>query len=141
MTDTARRLGRDPWYHKLHEGFVEADNYRGKPGELTGVIDTASGQIVQIRMHNGTQAGGFIVPTVPASSSASMVGAAAAVPPISVTQTGGGPVPINHALGYVPMVQVLDSAGVPVDFTVVHDDADNLQLTMAVDGTYEVLLR
>lgn len=141
MSDTSRRLGRDPWYHKLHEGQTEANRYTGKPGELTGVLDATSREIVQIRMHNGQLAGGFIVPTVPASSSASMVGAAAAVPPMAITQTGGAVVNIAHLLGYVPMVQVLDATGAPVAFTVDHIDGDNLTLLMAADGSYEVILR
>lgn len=146
MTSLSSRRGRDPENHLIHENRSAADNYKGMHGELTfladGTGDTAT--VVEIRAHNGLTYGGFSIPLVPSRDSVpALLPVARVVPPIPVTTTTAPEVvPISHELGYFPLVQVLDENGqVVADALIVHDDDENLSITLPLAGDYTIILR
>lgn len=146
MTSLTGRRGRDPEQHLVHESRAAADRYKGMHGELTFVAEgnEEGAALVEIRAHNGLQYGGFSVPVVQARDNlASTLPLARVVPPIEVTTTVDPEVvPISHELGYFPIVQVLDNTGQVVPGAlIVHDDAENVSVTIPTAGDYTVVLR
>ena len=107
---TNRERGRDPEQHATHAGAAAADNFTGMHGELTFVADggSAHAAVIQLRAHNGIDAGGYVVAAVPASEPRAVL-PTASVPP--AFPAAGKETLISHELGYTPLVQVLDAAG------------------------------
>lgn len=141
MSSTKQRLGRDPELHQIHTTVAEANAYKGHRGEITLVQD-ATGALFQLRAHDGVQVGGFVAALAAASSPAGMAPNSVAVPPIErVTAAANEEVAINHGLGYQPVVVVTSAAGAAVAVTVVHNDADNVTITIPTAGTYTIQLR
>ena len=143
MAGPQGRKGRDPELHFIHTSIAEANRYTGQAGELTFVAN-ANGDIVQLRAHNGIKAGGFAMPLAPgAAVMAEMV--RVVLPPFVITVPASGSFTLNHLLGYIPDVQLLDGTGAIInipDITIVHDDVENTTFINAgiVDTTFTVIL-
>ena len=143
MAGPQGRKGRDPELHFIHTSLAEANRYTGQAGELTFVAN-ANGDIVQLRAHNGTKIGGYAMPLAPGSAlMAEMV--RVVLPPFIITVPALGSFTLNHQLGYIPDVQLLDGSGALVtltDISIVHDDFENTTFHNAnsVDETFTVIL-
>ncbi len=143
MSGPQARKGRDPELHIVHQGLAAANAYPGQYGELTFVAD-ANGDIIQLRAHNGTKLGGFAMPLAPgAGLMASMC--RVVLPPFPITVPAGGSFTLNHVLGYIPDVQLLNADGDIVtlpDISITHDDVENTTFNNAdiVDLTFTVIL-
>lgn len=146
MTSIRGRRGRDPEQHLIHENRAAADAFKGMFGEITGVAEGEGegAYIAELRFHNGVTYGGFAIPLtaalpeVPASLTV-----ARAVDPVEVTTTGPDEaVAINHDLGYLPIVQVLNDVDDSiVAASVQHHDEQNVTVTIPLAGDYTILLR
>lgn len=146
MTSIRGRRGRDPEQHLIHENRTAADAFKGMFGEITGVAEGAGegANIAELRFHNGVTYGGFAIPLAPALPPVpSSIPVARAVEPVEVTTTGANEaVAINHDLGYLPIVQVIDdSDNSVVDAKVQHHDEQNVTVTIPLAGDYVIVLR
>ena len=143
MAGPQGRKGRDPELHFIHTSIAEANRYIGQAGELSFVAN-ANGDIIQLRAHNGTKVGGYAMPLAPgAALMAEMV--RVVLPPFIITVPALSSFTLNHQLGYIPDVQLLNGAGaiiMPSDITITHDDVENTTFNNAnsVDETFTVIL-
>lgn len=146
---TKHRRGRDPEQHVVHAGMADANRFKGSHGELTFVAEAVSAdmsrQIIQMRAHNGLDAGGFVVPLVPASSPRALLPGAVVYPKVAVTLVEATPLTVQHDLGYWPLVQVVDPATgtVVADVEIVHSLVDDNSFTVESEtaGDFELLIR
>lgn len=131
---TNRERGRDPEQHVTHAGAAAADNFTGMHGELTFVAEggSAHAAVIQLRAHNGIDAGGYVVAAVAASEPRAVL-PVASVPP-EFTAWGGGTL-ISHELGYFPLVQVLNDLGYVVPPTSIA--VNELEITVASPASNE----
>lgn len=152
---TKQRRGRDPEQHVVHAGIADANRFKGMHGELTFVAAATEDNpraIVQARLHNGLDNGGFVLQTIPATSPSSVLPPAVVFPATEIElpaeDEGEGSVVIEHGLGYLPLIQLVSSAGdillaVPSTITARHLDANRVQISNSaeVDVTLTVILR
>lgn len=110
---TKRERGRDPEQHVTHAGISAADNFIGMHGELTMVAEGGSdhAHVIQLRAHNGIEAGGYVVPVIPATEPRAPLTFASVPPEFNAP---GASLLVTHELGYKPLVQVLDADGIVI---------------------------
>lgn len=131
---TNRERGRDPEQHVTHAGAAAANNFTGMHGELTFVAEggSAHAAVIQLRAHNGIDAGGYVVAAVPASEPRAVLPTASVPPAFSAA---GEETLISHELGYTPLVQVLDADGYVVPPNSI--EVTELEITVAAPASNE----
>ena len=129
---TNRERGRDPEQHVTHAGAAAADNFTGMHGELTFVAEggSAHAAVIQLRAHNGIDAGGYVVAAVAASEPRAVLPVASVPPEFTAA---GEETLISHELGYFPLVQVLDAGGYVVPPISV--EVNELEITVAAPAS------
>ena len=136
--------GKDPPLNLIHKSRADANNYVGRPGQMTLVGDYTDGntpRLLEARFHNGLLPGGFIMPLTPApQGNDPAVGPAPRImliPPkayvAEVEET------IVHNFGYFPTVRGVRNDGEEMFFASVHHDENSLTITHA-GGTYSLML-
>lgn len=143
MTTKLRR-GRDPEQHELVFSGPAAKRYVGLAGQVTLIADADTGQIVGLLASDGMTSGGFVAPLIPSTDVKAALGLSYAVPVITASLVADTGYPIEHGLGYSPMVQILSSAGLDITSTIAiaFTDTDTVTLTSTVDlADVKVLLR
>lgn len=124
---------RDPQRDIVFNSIAEASAFIGAVGQTTHTVDLSAG-VVEFRMHDGNNQGGYIMGTATIGSSGSGATPTARVLNIDtpIPSAADPALVLAHNFGYQPMVQVWDNDQSPpelVEIEVRFIDLNTVELT------------